>query len=513
MFCKFYIINYIKFSSMDFMSINRKCFLVLVIILVSIKCLIAQPTDSKSEQFLITGKVLSTKDTSWKFIQTGFLENTFQQVVIGNDGSFNQSFFTEGMQDVKLKLSNEWITLYIQPNDTIELYWEDGNLNNTIRIVSPNAQRNIEFQLNLKQHKECSQPWADLYRKLGDSISDADTIAYRWINEQYNQQLKLVLEDSIYKLEHIDKFINQIYYQYSNLLLTLNLLPKYYLISDRLLVNPGNNPDINKIIPKSKSYKRLFDKQFYECPEYRDFLFDYVRFGSLFNSYYTGTYLHDEDMAPGTFGLNQYYCGLANLNIYPIRDWYLTKAIFDSFENYSFDESVTALNDFLPRCKSQIYKDTLISYFEKHQKFKPGSPAPPFTLKDENGKMVSLADFRGKIVYIDFWGVGCKPCRYQIANFVPKLFEKYKDEDVVFINICVDADEKTWKSTLQKTQLEGINLYAEGWAKNKACQDYNVKAVPHYFLIDREGKFVNSNMALPETIVNGSNVEIDKLLK
>jgi len=488
--------------------------MVLLIILVSIQCLIAQPLDSKSGQFLITGKALNTRDTLWEFIQTGFLENTLQQLVISNDGTFNKSFFTEGLQDITLKLSSEWITLYIQPNDTVEVYWEDGNLNNTLRVVSPNAQRNIEFQLNLKQQKEFSQPWDDLYRKVGDSIPDPDTTAYRWINDQYNQQLKIVLEDSIYKIEHIDKFINQIYYKYSYLLLTLNLLPRYYLISDRLLVNPGNDPDINKIIPKSKSFKRLFGKQFYECPEYRDFLFDYVRLGStLFNSYNTGTYLHDEDMAPFTNGLNQYYYGLANLNIYPIRDWYLTKAIINSFEYYSFDESITALNDFLPRCKSQIYKDTLISYFEKYQKFKSGSPAPPFSLKDENGKIVSLADFRGKIVYIDFWGVGCKPCRYQIANFVPKLFEKYKGEDVVFINICVDADEKTWKSTLQKTQLEGINLYAEGRAKNKACQDYNVNALPRYFLIDREGKFVNSNMAWPEAIVSGSNVEIDKLLK
>lgn len=496
------------------MSANRKGFLVLLIIFVSIQCLIAQSNGLITGQFLIKGKVLNTRDTSWKFIQTGFLENTSQQVEIGMDGTFKKSFFTEGVQDIKLKLSNEWITLYIQPNDSIELYWEDGNLNNTLRIVSPNAQRNIEFQINLKQHELFNQLWADLYSKLADSIPDADTTTFRWINDQYNQQLKFVMQDSIYKIEHIDKFINQIYYKYSYLLLTLNLLPKYYLISDRLLVNPGNNPDINKILPKSKSYKKLFDKQFYECPEYRDFLFDYVRFGNiLFNSYNTGTYLHDEDMAPGTFGLNQYYCGLAYLNIYPIRDWYLTKAIINSFENYSFEESLTALNDFLPKCKSQMYKDTLVSYFAKHQKFKPGSPAPPFSLKDENGKMVSLTDFRGKIVYIDFWGVGCKPCRNQIANFVPKLFEKYRDEDVVFINICVDADEKTWKSTLQKTKLEGINLLAEGWAKNKACQDYNVKAVPHYFLIDREGRFVNSNMAWPETIVDGGNVEIDELLK
>jgi len=218
-------------------------------------------------------------------------------------------------------------------------------------------------------------------------------------------------------------------------------------------------------------------------------------------------------MAPFSPGLRDYYCGLAFLNIYPIRDWYITKAIINSFESYSFEESETALNDFLPKCKSQLYKDTLLSFYSNFKKFKAGNPAPPFTLKDQNGNLVSLKDFKGKLVYIDFWGVGCGPCRYQIANFVPKLFEKYKGKDIVFINICIDSDTKTWKSALSKFHLDGINLIAEGGRDNLVCKDYNVNAVPHYFLIDSEGDFVNSNMGMPEEIMNGSSAEIDNLLK
>src|SRR3546814_3113417 len=82
----------------------------------------------------------------------------------------------------------------------------------------------------------------------------------------------------------------------------------------------------------------------------------------------------------------------------------------------------------------------------------------------------SLADFKGKVVYIDFWGVYCGPCIYDIQHYVPQIHEHYKDKDVVFINICVDVGETQWKAALKKHNLHGINLIAEGWSRHPVCR-------------------------------------------
>ena len=78
-----------------------------------------------------------------------------------------------------------------------------------------------------------------------------------------------------------------------------------------------------------------------------------------------------------------------------------------------------------------------------------------------------MNDFRGKVVYIDFWGVYCGPCRAHFENAIPKMHEKYKDTDLVFLNICVDVNEIGWKKGIEELQVKGINLLAEGWKKTR----------------------------------------------
>ena len=145
---------------------------------------------------------------------------------------------------------------------------------------------------------------------------------------------------------------------------------------------------------------------------------------------------------------------------------------------------------------------------------KPGTVAPAFSLPNENGQTITLEDFKGKVVYIDFWGVDCKPCIHAIKNSVPQLHNHYEGKDVVFINICVEGSEQRWKDLLAQTNLGGVNLFAEGWINNPVCKAYRVSPIPHYVLVDQKGKIVDDNATRPEQLdlVSGNNA-IDKLLK
>lgn len=145
---------------------------------------------------------------------------------------------------------------------------------------------------------------------------------------------------------------------------------------------------------------------------------------------------------------------------------------------------------------------------------KPGLKAPEFSLLNDKRKTVSLGDFKGKVVYIDFWGVGCGPCIYDIENFETKLHEHYKDKDVVFINVCVDSGEKAWKSAIKEYKLTGVNLIAEGWTKNPVCKTYGVNGIPHYVIINKDGTMANNNAPrMYELSGSIGNNELDAALK
>ncbi|MHC4586004.1 MAG: peroxiredoxin family protein, partial [Planctomycetota bacterium] len=63
--------------------------------------------------------------------------------------------------------------------------------------------------------------------------------------------------------------------------------------------------------------------------------------------------------------------------------------------------------------------------------------APAFTLQDLNGKNVSLADFQGKVLILDFWATWCPPCVKEIPHFI-ELYEQYKDKGFEIVGISLD---------------------------------------------------------------------------
>jgi peroxiredoxin len=212
--------------------------------------------------------------------------------------------------------------------------------------------------------------------------------------------------------------------------------------------------------------------------------------------------------------LNMYYTIMSNMSSYPIRDWMITRYIMHGFEAYSFDEAESVYRDFLPKCVVKAYHDTLTGFYNTVKALKKGNIAPGFLLKDTTGREVSLHELTGKIVYIDFWGVYCGPCIVDIRNFVPQLHKKYQGRDVVFVNICVASGktEPSWKNKVRELGLDGINLLAPDWSANPVCTIYNIIGIPHYVLIDRQGRIASANAPDPQRLLGAAENDIDRLL-
>jgi thiol-disulfide isomerase/thioredoxin len=120
--------------------------------------------------------------------------------------------------------------------------------------------------------------------------------------------------------------------------------------------------------------------------------------------------------------------------------------------------------------------------------------APAFLLRDINGKIVSTADWKGKVVILNFWATWCPPCREEIPEFV-RLQAKYKDKLQV---IGASEDDDGPQKVEQFAQRYGIN-YPIVMATKELIDNYGgVPALPTSFLIDPQGRVMQKHTGLYE---------------
>jgi len=115
-----------------------------------------------------------------------------------------------------------------------------------------------------------------------------------------------------------------------------------------------------------------------------------------------------------------------------------------------------------------------------------GRTAPDFNAPDLNGSLHKLADYRGKVVIVDFWATWCPPCRAEMPGF-QKLYEKYRDRglEVLAVNVSNEPRDKVAAFAREHKIAFPILLGPEA---EKIQKDYgNIRSIPTSFIIDRQG--------------------------
>lgn len=122
-----------------------------------------------------------------------------------------------------------------------------------------------------------------------------------------------------------------------------------------------------------------------------------------------------------------------------------------------------------------------------------GTKAIEFTQQDTSGRNISLSQFRGKYVLLDFWASWCRPCRMENPNVVA-AYNEFKNKNFTILSVSLDQDKDNWINAIKNDRLNWTHVSDLQFWSNGAAKLYHVESIPQNYLINPNGIIIAKNL-------------------
>jgi thiol-disulfide isomerase/thioredoxin len=405
-----------------------------------------------------------------------YISNTQKKLtysVIDSAGNFLLELSTKEIQYITLKVENNIASMYIEPNGQYDVIF---NKPDSTTYHNPNIEHDVQLSIKLKSKTEINALTMDYDKRFDDFLSYYYPSFVKRAPKPVIDSFKLAIHE-------------------------------YYSAVNNSYLNTYVDYSIASLEEKTKeSDKKLFSTYLegkpiqYNHPEYMNFFNTFFKQKLYsFSLSKAGTPIHfeinDRGSYQGAMSVLQRDPFLKNDTL---RELVLIKGLYESYYDGSFKKSsiVPMLQQVVEESKIAVHQQIAFNILNSFSRLKPGSVAPVFVLPDKTGLTASLDELRSKkYVYLTFFNSSCTECLQQM-KVLPSLKKMY-GERISFVSITLDKTAADLKNFCTKNpQYDWLFLYDN--SNGKLQNNYEIKTLPSYFLINPEGKFVQAPAEGPE---------------
>ncbi|QQT25109.1 TlpA disulfide reductase family protein [Sphingobacterium spiritivorum] len=152
-----------------------------------------------------------------------------------------------------------------------------------------------------------------------------------------------------------------------------------------------------------------------------------------------------------------------------------------------------AYNILIDSLKQTEYAAIIRERIKAKKKLVPGMKAFDFSMKDVNGNTITLSEFKGKYVLLDFWASWCGPCRDEHPSLL-RIYEHYKTRNFTILSVSIDTDKQKWTEAITKDKLLWTQVSDLNGNNSEVYQKYGITSIPANFLIAPDGTVIAKDL-------------------
>ncbi|MDA3910922.1 MAG: TlpA disulfide reductase family protein [Bacteroidales bacterium] len=423
-----------------------------------------------SQESLIQGEILHPKDYPIIIRQGAKIDS----ITPDTNQNFSFTLQIDAPQYIQFKYRRKSFPLYVYPGDSIQLSYDDENTKTPFEFSKGNTAPSL-YLTEMTLFQQNSPTFSDLLYEMDiDSFLIKSEITKNEMSDLLDLWSETITDDDF--IEKESKRINFLFYN-------LNFRYKDYFTyfsEDTLALDSVNFFDFADNLDINDEDALGFDS-------YPTAIINYIN------------YQMEEEKIESYETMVQEQIELVQKEItnQAVKEAVLYQIIIDYGRYNGFEAIEQAYQEFINQAADEYRIENLKRLYQRWDKIKQGENAPEFSYPDIKGDSISLADFRGQILYIDVWATWCGPCRVEIPAFT-ELVNEYSNEPVQFLSVSVDENKTAWIKFIEEEAPDWPQTFTGGWDCS-ICEDYFIKGIPRFILIDAEGKIIDATAPRPSS--------------